>query len=261
MTALGYEAVLLPVFGTPRATNSGGAKAIETGWDGTTVGATVPSRGAVGVGAVLRSVAMGMLEALDPGWLSTATRYYQLLVDDVPGTGSALIVRREERPAEVANVSFLVPDRVAEIRATLSLNMSETARALGVERPTVYAWLAGRVTPQRANLFRLARIADIAASWSRRTSRPLGNLVRLPGADGRSIADLLADDTLRDRHVQDRLDAIANQLLPLGAPPRGRRVTGVREAAAHHGLATRPSKDSAVEVDWLTRPSFGDEDD
>jgi len=76
--------------------------------------------------------------------------------------------------------------------------------------------------------------------------------------DGRSIAELLADDTLRDRDIQERLDYVAS--LP-GREASSRRVVSVREAASHHGLAARHSKDGSAEIDWLTRPSFGDEDD
>ena len=255
MMAVGLEAGLR---WDSHATNTRGTAALDTGWEGTTLGATVSRRPTGSVGTGLRAMALGMLESLDPGSLSAATRHYEYLVDDILGTGSG-VVRETERPVRAADVAVLIPDRViAEIRSTLSLNISETARALGVERPTVYAWLAGQATPQRTNLIRLARIADVAASWRRRTSRPLGDIVRLPGMDGTSIAELLADDTLRDRDIQDRLDYVAS--LP-GGEASSRRVASVREAASHHGLAARDPKDGAAEIDWLTRPSFGDEDD
>jgi DNA-binding transcriptional regulator YiaG len=259
MTTIALRAVLGSDYVAPDATNSGWWRTPEGGWDATNTGVVTLGRAAAEVGTVLRSMAAGMMEAVDPGWLTAAARYYEILIDDVPGTGAATILRHELRHARVSNVSFLAPDQViAEIRATLGLNIAETARALGVERPTVYAWLAGQAKPQRANLLRLGRVADIAASWRRRTYRPLGDLVRVPGADGRSIAEMLADGTLRDRDVDERLDAAARHLLAPGAKLRRQGVADVHEAAARHGLSTGPREGIAAEIDWLTRPSFDD---
>jgi transcriptional regulator with XRE-family HTH domain len=188
--------------------------------------------------------------------------FYHVLAEDMPGTGAGLIVRRRQHPLDAATVALRVPGRViAEIRASLSLNISETARALGVERPTIYAWLAGEVTPQRANMVRLGRVADIAASWRRRSARPLGDLVRVPGEDGRSIAELLGDDRLPDRILQDRLEAALVQVLSPSPTRRRREVPSVQEAVARHGLKTGSPRSASSEIDWLTRPSSGDEDD
>ena len=244
-----------------RSTTSGGARLSDSRWVGTTAGVAVDSRVVSAVGTALRSIVVGMLGSIDPGWPSAAV-YYQVLAEDMPGTGARLIVRRQPAKLEVASLALLVPDRViAEIRASLSLNISETARALGVERPTIYAWLAGQVTPQRANRVRLGRVADIAASWRRRSTRPPGDLVRLPGDDGRSIADLLGDDTLPDRVVQDRLDAAMSQVASLRPSLGPRRVPSVQEAVSRHGLKTASPRRANPEIDWLTRPAFGDEDD
>ncbi|MFN8519581.1 MAG: helix-turn-helix transcriptional regulator [Chloroflexota bacterium] len=261
MTAITWDTDLLSLRGWSRSTTSGRTNASEAGWDGTTSGVAESGQNVTATGTALRSMVVGMLGSIDPAWPQAAAMYYQVLVEDMPGTGSTLILRRNPRGVVVANIDLLVPERViAEIRATLGLNISETARALGVERPTVYAWLAGQVTPQRANMVRLGRVADIAASWRRRSSRPLGDLVRMPGADGMSIADLLSHDNLPDRDVQDRLDA-ASSRLSSGEPMRRRTTTSVHEAATRHGLKMGSSRGGGAEIDWLTRPSFGDEDD
>lgn len=261
MTAITWDTDLLPLRGWSRSTTSGRTTTSETGWAGTSSGVAGSGQDVTATGTALRSMVVGMLGSIDPAWPRAAAAYYQVLVDDMPGTGSTLVLRRNSRGSEAANVDLLVPERViAEIRATLGLNISETARALGVERPTVYAWLAGQVTPQRANMVRLGRVADVAASWRRRSSRPLGDFVRMPGADGVSIAELLSHENLPDRDLQDRLDAASSRLAS-GEPTRRRSTSSVHEAAARHGLKTGPTRGAGTEIDWLTRPSFGDEDD
>ena len=55
-------------------------------------------------------------------------------------------------------------------------------------------------------------------------------------------------------------DLVMGRIIFVEVPVTERRVVSVHEAAARHGLDTGPSSGSAAEIDWLTRPSFGDED-
>lgn len=261
MTAALSRAVALP-FASTSGTSAGVPRVLETGWAWTTTGRSSLGAAATEAGIVLRSMAIGMIDAVDPGWLATASMYYGHVLGDAPGTGASLVLRRPERRMTSVGGNAMAPDQViAEIRATLGLNISETARALGVERPTVYAWLASRGQPQRANVLRLRRVAGIAALWRRRTNLPLGDHVRVPGADGRSIAELLADETLLERELAERLDAFAADLLSPGAKLRRPGVANVHDVASRHGIITRPPAAGDREIDWLTRPSFVDEDD
>lgn len=242
-------------------TGVGGKPWVAPGLAGTSAGVTIVEAAAK-VPTLFRRMATGMLEAVEPGWFENAARIYDRFVDGPSGTGSYLVVRRLHDLPSLGRPGVMVPERmIAEIRATLGLNIAETARALGVERPTVYAWLAGQVQPQRANLIRLGRVADIAASWRRRTRQSMGDLVRLPGADGRSIADLLADRSLADGILQRRLDEVAASASSPGARVRRTGVRSIYEVASANGIGVRTRDGSTREIDWLTRRPLGSEDD
>lgn len=172
-----------------------------------------------------------------------------------PATGTGIRVAIEAPAPEL-----LRPDAaIATIQAALSLNITETAQILGVERPTVYAWIAGRGNPQRANLDRLNWLRQVAAKWSEHSTMPLGELVRATSVEGVTIVDLLAAAVTPEGELVRRFEqAAATQAT--GAI-NGPRHQSAREAADRHGIAT-PSAEAAgqAHVDWLTRRSLGPED-
>jgi transcriptional regulator with XRE-family HTH domain len=141
---------------------------------------------------------------------------------------------------------------LAAARAHLSLSIVEVASALEVERPTVYAWLAGRSEPHERNRRRLQRLFDVALRWSRLSNAPLGNRVRHPDEHGMSLLDLLR--TGRFEEAGARLDALARTVLPEPAA----KAPSVRQVLARHGLehSIRPSRD---EIDRLTGKRIGPE--
>ncbi len=141
---------------------------------------------------------------------------------------------------------------VAYLRAVLSLNMSETARVLGVERPTVYAWVSGRAKPQPANFGRLNRLCEVARRWRRRSPDPLGADLRRPDRDGRTLLDLLLEDPLR----LDLIDRFMDELRRLHRQTRQRSV-GASEAASRRGLAIETS--DLGERSWISGQRFTSE--
>jgi transcriptional regulator with XRE-family HTH domain len=134
---------------------------------------------------------------------------------------------------------------LAQVRAHLSLSMGEVASALEVERPTVYAWLAGRAEPHERNRRRLQRLFDVALRWNRLSNAPLGSRLRHPDEQGTSVLDLLRSG--RFAEAAARLDTLARTALP----ERAAKAPSVGQVLARHGLQDRirPSRD---EIDRLT---------
>ena len=170
------------------------------------------------------------------------------------GTSSALDIGYQPGVATRGELSILVPaDILAAIRANLSLTVVETAQTLGVERPTVYAWLAGRAEPQERNRERLLRVLQVARTWSRLSSRPVGLAVRRPNDSGTSVLDLLRED--RCEEASRLLEGIAQNEPVAVRPPR---TPSVRDLLAKHGLSGR-IKPGTEEVDRLTGKRLGPE--
>jgi hypothetical protein len=170
------------------------------------------------------------------------------------GTGGFVTIARSSlRPAS----SLVAPrDVIANLRSALSLNMSEVARVLRVERPTVYAWLRSDSVPQRSNSIRLARLNDVARRWQRGMTAPLGDAVRTAGTDGRSLVDLLATDPLPEEHIEQRLAEAVRDVMDAARP----RIPPVRDAARRRGISPG-GRGPHSEVDFLTGRPFGPEDE
>lgn len=90
-----------------------------------------------------------------------------------------------------ANQIFSTKEMLSEIRAHLSLTITELASSIGVERPTVYAWLEGRSKPRRRNLDRMQKVFEIAQKWAEISDLPVGNMVRHADESGGSVIELL----------------------------------------------------------------------
>jgi hypothetical protein len=172
-----------------------------------------------------------------------------------PGTGTSTGIRSGLLiDLDAADDSLSTAESIlAELRSVLGLNIAETARVVGVERPTIYAWLGRRSIPQRANGVRLARLEGVVGMWRRLATGAPGPLVRAPGSNGRSLVDLLALDPIPETLVESRMREIAR----VETAPRR---PSVREIAERHGLATRSRAESQREIDWLTRRPFGAEE-
>ncbi len=202
-------------------------------------------------------LAIGAIAIIDPSWAAGSVQVLDVWLNLHMGTGSASIVRQLagtalERPSIDSPASM-----IAEIRSILSLNVSETARALGVERPTVYAWLSERARPHRDHAVRLRRMASIASRWSSLSGSPLGSLVRAPDTQGVSLVDMLASEPLPEERIEARLqEALRHQ----SGARATERPPSARETAQRHGLPVLPARNAQREIDWLTRRSLGPED-
>ena len=177
---------------------------------------------------------------LEPGTGGNALSYFSYMVSlDYP-TSPYFPSSQEQR-----SVPTVSPEaKIARLRSTLSLNISEVAAALRVERPTIYAWIGGRTRPQQGNLARLDLILRVARRWSELTPQPLGRLREERFSGRPSLQDLLVSEQLDFSAINATLELARRVLVEQGA---GARSTSRRPA-------TQPSHTQAAqdEIDILT---------
>lgn len=164
------------------------------------------------------------------------------------GTGGAGVltyfVWGQNWPAATENPLHTPADKLAFIRSTLSFNISQLASALGVERPTIYSWIANRSEPHPGNLARLDTICGIAARWARLSNMPLATTLRQRGERTDIILGLLDKSAIDEGPVIAKLEEIAGG-------PRGRRL-GVRAAALKRGANLEGVTQRDDELEALT---------
>lgn len=143
---------------------------------------------------------------------------------------------------------FDVADAVAEIRSVLSLQVKELASVLGVERPTVYAWMRGDAKPQPQNRARLSELLKVAGIWKRLSDLPLGTVVRDElDTQGRSLLDDMRDDPLDFAKIESRMRQLHRQPRADDSLPKS-----ILEIAKEHGIDTSRVRDNQDIVDVLS---------
>jgi transcriptional regulator with XRE-family HTH domain len=195
----------------------------------------------------LRGVAVVIYGTGDQGklaWMGPARTgpgaAYEVLT---PGSGGLLTRSFEPPPLEVGAL-------VASIRAALSLNVSQTAQVLGVQRPTLYAWMREEAEPQTANARRLGRVAGLALRWNELSGhQPLGRRLRLPVLGDRTVLDLLSEEEIREVPLIEALRRLSEEV-------DERAPIGGRSARAQRRLAPRPLAEQEADLDLETGAGF-----
>jgi DNA-binding transcriptional regulator YiaG len=116
------------------------------------------------------------------------------------------------RNKEEAEEAISTPERIAQIRKHLSMNIKQLSDALRVGRPTLYHWINKETTPRTAQLNRLKSLYDITRYWIGLSNKPVGKHLVTPLQDGRSLAALLSDPSLDLVKVQTALRTIHSVL-------------------------------------------------
>jgi DNA-binding transcriptional regulator YiaG len=166
---------------------------------------------------------------------------------DAGATGRTSVTIVREEPAEKvvqAPDPVATSDRVLLIRRWLSLSVAEAARALGVQRPTVYAWERGEV-PAQKNAARLRVLFELANHWRSLSEEPVGALRReLVTSDGKSLAALLAERRLRG----DAIKSAMTSLVSLQRQELAARPLSGPELAQRFGFRPLTPSDAALNV-------------
>lgn len=165
-------------------------------------------------------------EAGSGGYIPAPNKVRRVLT----GTGGKVALG-EARTANTTSATEDASELLRLVRIALSLNVTELAAAVGVERPTVYSWLADKSRPQSANRNRLSELADVARYWKRIAKRPLGRLVREPLPSGATVVGLLQEAEIPQAALIEQLQHLATLVV------EPRRVRPAREVAQALGVA------------------------
>lgn len=142
---------------------------------------------------------------------------------------------------------YTASEMLSIIRSVFSLNVTEMAEVLRVERPTVYAWASGRTLPQSNNSKRIKAVFRYALFMMSRTSLPLGMLVRESmDHNEKSFVDILSDETLDEQAIFSRIRLALERL---AKSPQ--RLT-LRERAIKRGADPRKYSLNNDVNDWIT---------
>lgn len=185
----------------------------------------------------------------------------------VQGTGGATVLPdhsvtglRTEFAIEAPNPSsgerkpIGVPIQLVTIRQELSLSVTDLARALQVERPTIYAWMRGQARPHQSNLKKINYLMDLAEEWKHLSNRPMGtlNAERLSG--GQSFLDLLGASSVGPGELR----AALRELSEFAQSKSSGRTYGMKSIAESLGFAPMPERLSegtvAGETNYVSPP-------
>jgi DNA-binding transcriptional regulator YiaG len=149
------------------------------------------------------------------------------------------------------HIDFTSPaDLVTFARAYLSLSLSDFARAVGVERPTIYAWLNGSAVPSEASWRRLMGMGRLSMLWYIRTGRRLGASASIPLPNGGTVRDLIVDPETPTAVLESALLSLAARQASAG----GQRARMAPLRVRHE------VPDSQTEVDRLLGKAWAEDD-
>jgi DNA-binding transcriptional regulator YiaG len=165
-----------------------------------------------------------------------------------------IVVGPERAMATSALETSVAASMVSEIRSSLSLNISELARVLGVERATIYGWMKGGVALPRGQekQDRLRAVYAVAREWSTLHRRPMGAWRHLPINGERTFLDLLQSISRDAATSPAALSAALETLSSMQEAARFKRdtsLTALRTSISRRKKAGAPESDQPGEDD------------
>lgn len=168
-----------------------------------------------------------------------------------PTTVPRIIVsapREESRGARLGSLS--IRQMLICIRDFFNFSVSDLARLLLVERPTIYSWLSGSTAPQRANLVRLSTFFEIAEDVREQLSQTLTDGPRLTRANRELALEALGTHMEQPKIATNRLYAmfVSDRDFHLARTNR----PSLRDIANRHGMGKEtPGDERAFERETL----------
>jgi hypothetical protein len=131
------------------------------------------------------------------------------------------------------------------------------ARVVRVERPTIYEWIGRRSNPHPDNRERLRRVFVISQEWKKLSPLPVDSYVRQSDTTGKSLIDLLSEESIDTEKVLTSLKALANiqRKANQDSLQKGTSLS-IRELAKKHNLVIVERTDT---IDSLTGKRIGPE--
>jgi len=188
-------------------------------------------------------------------WINTPSRW----INQGTGSNPVFLILTEARSEQVQPAPISpgpsLQEQIALIRSSLSLQVKEIARAVGVERPTVYSWINDERTPHPRNRERLRCLYALARHWNRFCGLPLGKGLHEPDPEGKTIFDYLSEDPIPMEDLKERLKAAAASVRRSAAAS----PTSLRAVAEKHGIDLRHVNERYDDVDLETGTPFSPE--
>lgn len=105
-------------------------------------------------------------------------------------------------------------DRLTAIQAAFGLPNQAFAEVLGISRQGLYNWLdaSEHIKLQAASLQRLASVERLAKLWREHSNAPLSSVAREPLPGGRTVLDMLTDESLNEAAVVGAFDELVAKL-------------------------------------------------
>lgn len=186
-----------------------------------------------------------------PAWLDSKTlgSGATLIPEPITGTGSAVLIDSQNKQSELKNevATENLASLVAKIQSIFSLNISEVASVLGVQRPTIYSWVNGDSIPHSSNYKRLQDLYTLAEVVQTNFGTKLGKLQKNKNIDGLTLIELLSYERVNQEQIITHIKSLVKM-----SDQQKLRIRSFREMAkaANRGVAENP--DSEKIIDHLT---------
>ena len=162
--------------------------------------------------------------ALDQG--SGGTGFYIVFVAHVGPSSTSTTSdspRKSQSFASASSIKPSVTQMLIDIRSSFGIGMSQLAKFLRVERPTVYAWLQSRNTPRFDNKKRIESVWDVAKEWASNGLPAHSTALDQVLADGQTIREQLLEEHLRTFVIERAISRCVPTAMPeIAAGRKGR---------------------------------------
>jgi hypothetical protein len=157
----------------------------------------------------------------------------------VAENGSVVAVdpQADESPADPNSL----PVKLDTIKTRLGIGMKHLAAAMGVERPTVYAWAKGERLPQPKRWDRIQLLLELADHWQELSRQPLSRRIFVPVDDGQSAMDLMSAESLDTAKIKQVLTSLAADENARSARLRS-KAAAMRERMKARGAKPLPAE-------------------
>jgi DNA-binding transcriptional regulator YiaG len=184
-------------------------------------------------------------------WMGDRRQTVRVKIDDLnDGTQEESYVIKNCEVTSSVQGRVLAPDhslpaKLDLIRLQFGIGTKHLAEALGVERPTVYAWQKEESKPQDKRRERIETLLELAKYWKSLSERSLGKRAFEPVENGQSVMDVLKDDALDVGQAKNMLRKWAESQVVTKARLKSKAVA-MRAAMEKRGV--KPLSDAAIDA-------------
>ena len=148
-------------------------------------------------------------------------------------------------PASLVVIAPRLQHQLSAIRSNFGFNVSDLARVLRVQRPTIYAWGNDDATPHPSNMQRIREVYDLSRKWRLAIGNNVGG-ARQQYDDKFTVLDILQQDDLRE--AERALLAVANRRAV--APARYKSVMELGEEFGFNDVPAKRQASSLRDAGW-----------